>query len=62
MIVYNLMVTTYSDSPYCQWEWVCRGLFFSAEQATEAGEAYLKDNPDEEYSVEGIKVQGEPLE
>lgn len=58
MMVFLLMATTYSDSPYCQWEWFCESVHSTTEAAEEAGQRYLARFPDEEVFVIGKTVEG----
>ena len=58
MKVYVLMISTYSNNAYCDWEWQCEGLYASEELAEEAGVRYKNSHPDEMYSVEDHIVKG----
>ena len=58
MKVYVLMISTYSDNAYCDWEWQCEGVYASEELATEAGIRYKNSYPNEIYSVEEQDVKG----
>ena len=56
MEVYILQVTQDSDSAYNAFEWVNKGVFLREIDARLVGEAHVRSNPDEEYSVDPVTV------
>lgn len=57
-MVFLLMATEPSDSPYCQWEWFCKSVHSTSEAAEDAAQLYLERYPDEEVFVIGKTVEG----
>lgn len=58
MKVYVLLISTYSDNAYCDWEWQCEGVYASEAEATKLGYLHINNNPGEAFSVEEHDVKG----
>lgn len=56
MDVFLLEVTTQSSNAYNAFEWQSRGIFRHEKDAELVGEAYVRSNPDEEYTVTTLTV------
>lgn len=56
MKVYVLQVTTDGYSACNAFEWENRGVYLKESDAEKVGKAYVKSNPDQEYSVEPTDV------